>query len=131
MSRLLKSLSLILMLIAISISGEVDTVVTDEALPCEQMYLLPSYSSYKSVREISGNVCECDVATVSNIVLKMCQQGFLVERKECTSKYIDIILSKGEEKYRLYYTKEGILTSIAELYENSYKPMTYIIEGEE
>lgn len=96
----------------------------------DQMFLLPATSENPIYAEISRNVYKCDLVTVSNIVTNMMQAGYVMEQCSNGEMFLDIILQKEEEKYRLYYNKERILTSIAYMYEDSYIPLTYISEEE-
>lgn len=95
-----------------------------------QMVLLPGTSENPVYSEISRNVYKCDLVTVSNIVTNMTQAGYVVKQCSNSEMFLDIILQKEEEKYRLYYSKERILISIAYVYEDSYIPFTYISEEE-
>lgn len=93
----------------------------------ENMGLLPFYSDIINYEEVSSNVYKCDIATVSNIVLGMEGDGFLIgEWIEASDKCLDFTLCKDGVTYRLYYTEGRVLTSICSDYEKSYIPLTYV-----
>lgn len=94
----------------------------------DQMFLLPISSENPNYLQISRNVYKCDLVTVSNIVANMIKEGYVIKQYLQEEDCLDVILQKGKDKYRLYYNKQRILTSIAYIYENSYIPFTYIIE---
>lgn len=93
-----------------------------------KMYYLKSYSTSIVERVDSENIIKCDLSAVSNAVNSLLDNGFELEKSTYTKDYMDLILSKDDEIYRLYYTKDKILTSISKPYKNSVVPITYINE---
>lgn len=93
-----------------------------------EMYYLKSVS-YGTVNRIdSDNIIKCDLTAVSNSINKLLYDGFIIEKETYNKDFMDLILSKNNEVYRIYYTNDGIFTSIASPYKNSAIPITYINE---
>lgn len=93
-----------------------------------EMYYLKSVS-YGTVDRIdSDNIIKCDLTAVSNSINKLLYDGFIVEKETYNKEFMDLILSKNNEVYRIHYTNDGIFTSIASPYKNSAIPITYINE---
>ena len=77
------------------------------------------------------NTIYVNLSGVSNGVLEMCSNGFEVYRLQTGNDNIDIILQNTEtdEVYRYYYKyPERRLTCFSNVYEKSYKGLTYIIK---
>lgn len=92
------------------------------------MYLLTQFSENMQYTVITDNTMKCDLTTISNIVLHLETDGYFINSEKFSKDTIDIILTKENIAYRLFYKKDGSLISICNEYEKSYIPFTYINE---
>ncbi len=100
---------------------------------CDNRYLLcqTSESYYKL---ISDNQVETNLQGLSNCVINLLDDGYEVYRYDVNDTYADIIIQSSELQsvYRYYYTwADHKLTCFCNVYENSWKGLTYILEKEE
>lgn len=103
----------------------------DIDLDNSQMYYLKSISHGIVTRVDSENIIKCDLSAVSNSINTLLADGFVIDKSDYKRDYMDLILIKDNEVYRIHYTKDGIFTSIAKPYKNSTIPITYINEKKE
>lgn len=96
-----------------------------------QLYYLKSISNGVVSRIDSDNIIKCDLSAVSNSINTLLANGFVIDKSDYKRDYMDLILVKDNEVYRIHYTKDGIFTSIASPYKNSTIPITYINEKKE
>lgn len=99
-------------------------VITD----CEVAVLNDS-SSFRFYEVTDLNKMRCDLSTASLVIRNMLCDGFTVCRELNAEDSIDIILQKDELLIRIVFEADGSFTSIADAYEKSYLPFTYISEG--
>lgn len=121
------SLSIIVMsLIVIKIDREVNL-----SLDSDSLYYLNEYSVGVINRVDSENSVNCNLSGVSNSILRLLDDGYIIKSEVYEVGYLDVILIKNEDVYRLHYASDGDFTSIAKPYKNSNIPITYINGKEE
>lgn len=126
---LLNSVSIIIIILSIWTYVSYDRVNID--LDSSQLYYLKSISNGVVSRVDSDNIIKCDLSAVSNSINTLLANGFVIDKNDYKKDYMDLILIKDNEVYRIHYTKDGIFTSIASPYKNSAIPITYINEKKE
>jgi hypothetical protein len=95
----------------------------------KNMYLLDGDAKPIDYEIISDNTMTCNLATVSNVIANMENDGFAITEAKAATDSLDIILSRDDCKIRVYYQIDGNFASIAVPYEKSYLPITYINEN--
>lgn len=90
------------------------------------MYLLSDFGKSSIIRKDADNIAKCDLTAVSNYINNLKQDGFEVYSEDYNKDRFDVILTKEDEVYRLYYTNDRMLTMMSKPYKNSEFDETYI-----
>lgn len=78
--------------------------------------------------KLSDNTLNGGIEAYSNIINNMLDYGYELERSEIGEDYMDFIMHRGDEIYRIYFDSPGVITSIASPYDRSNVPLAYINE---
>lgn len=93
------------------------------------LYLVDSAGADMQYEVTGSNTMICDLETVSSVVKLMKADGYDFNLLSVSDDYIDFVLSKDKLSIRILYKSDKEFTSIANVYEKSYVPITYINEG--
>lgn len=89
---------------------------------------LPNVSGVCIYTPLSKNTMKCNLTTVSVIIKRMIEKDYFVIEKDYSDEDIlDVLLSNGEEKYRILYNREtGDYLCMSKPFLKNYVPATYI-----
>lgn len=108
--------ALLILFIAIGLAAStvvfIPMVKTDDS-----MFILTAVQDSMKYERLTDNTMKCDLATYSNIVLKMLEDGYEITDEEYSEDFIDIVLSQNGVSYRLYYEQSGDFISLSDVYE--------------
>lgn len=91
---------------------------------------LPNSTGVSVYQTLTPNTMKSNLTTVNNIIGNMIEEGFFyIQQDYSKDNLLDIVLSNGEEEYRILYNRRTRdFMCLSNPFLKNYIPMTYIHE---
>ena len=99
-----------------------------EFVESKDQFLLSEKTDNVSVAMKDGKIVKCDRGALSNLILMMKEDGYILTTSSSKGKELDIVLTKEDETQRIVFNENGKFENFSKPYEKRYVLATYINE---